>query len=300
MAINMLHLEIVVIAILASVTCCLPGVFLVLRGTAMMSDAISHAILLGIVVMFLLVQSLTSPLLIVGAALTGVLTVLCTEMIIKSKRLQQDAAIGLVFPLFFSVGVILVSQFARNVHLDTDMVLLGELAFAPFNRFTVNGIDCGPHALWVMGAALLINVVFVRLFYKELVITTFDATLATMTGFSPALFYYLLMIITSLTTVATFDAVGAIMVVALMITPPSSAYLLATGPARRSLGKGGVKNMLIMSVIFAILSAILGYMFASWADVSIAGSIASMTGLLFIGALFWGTRKRKKAIIVSN
>lgn len=285
MAINMLHLEIVVIAVLASVTCCLPGLFLVLRGTAMMSDAISHAILLGIVVMFLCVKSLTSPLLIVGAALTGVLTVLCTEMIIKSKRLKQDAAIGLVFPLFFSVGVILVSQFARNVHLDTDMVLLGELAFAPFNRFTVNGIDCGPYAFWVMGIALIINILFVRLFYKELVITIFDATLATMTGFSPALFYYLLMIITSITTVATFDAVGAIMVVALMITPPSAAYLLTKG----------VKNMLIMTVGFSIFSAILGYTFASWADVSIAGSIASMTGFSFIGALIGGKLKHKRA-----
>src|SRR5260221_5607357 len=152
MAINMLQVEIVMIAILAAVTCCLPGVFLVLRGVAMMSDAISHAILLGIVVMFLLVQSLTSPLLIVGASLSGILTVLCTEMIIKSKRLKQDAAIGLVFPLFFSVGVILVSQCARNVHLDTDMVLLGELAFAPFNRLVLQGIDCGPSALWVMSA----------------------------------------------------------------------------------------------------------------------------------------------------
>ncbi len=290
MAINMLQVEIVMIAILAAVTCCLPGVFLVLRGVAMMSDAISHAILLGIVVMFLLVQSLTSPLLIVGASLSGILTVLCTEMIIKSKRLKQDAAIGLVFPLFFSVGVILVSQCARNVHLDIDMVLLGELAFAPFNRFTVNGIDCGPQALWVMGAALIINLLFVRLFYKELVITTFDATLATMTGFSPVLFYYALMIVTSLTTVATFDAVGAIMVVALMITPPSSAYLLTQR----------VSDMLFLTVVFAILSALLGYIFASYADVSIAGSIASMTGVFFVLALVFRPMGLRSVVSVSN
>ena len=105
MMVNMLHIEIVVIALLASVTCCLPGVFLVLRGVAMMSDAISHAILLGIVVMFLYIQQLTSPLLIIGASVSGVLTVLCTEMIIKSKRLKQDAAIGLVFPLFFPLAL---------------------------------------------------------------------------------------------------------------------------------------------------------------------------------------------------
>jgi manganese/zinc/iron transport system permease protein len=269
----------------ASVTCCVPGVFLVLRGVAMMSDAISHAILLGIVVMFLCVHSLTSPLLIVGASCAGIVTVLCTEMIIKSKRLKQDAAIGLVFPLFFSVGVILVSQFARNVHLDTDMVLLGELAFAPFNRLVLQGIDCGPSALWVMTVALIINLLFVRLLYKELVVTTFDATLATMTGFSPVALYYALMVITSLTTVATFDAVGAIMVVALMITPPSSAYLLTHR----------VSDMFLLSVIFAILSAILGYLFASYADVSIAGSIASMTGVLFVWALILAPNRIKKS-----
>ena len=290
MAINMLQIEIIMIAVLAAVTCCLPGVFLVLRGVAMMSDAISHAILLGIVVMFLCVQSLTSPLLIVGASLSGILTVLCTEMIIKSKRLKQDAAIGFVFPLFFSVGVILVSQCARNVHLDIDMVLLGELAFAPFNRFTVNGIDCGPQALWVMGIALLMNIVFVRLFYKELVITTFDATLATMTGFSPVLFYYALMIVTSLTTVATFDAVGAIMVVALMITPPSSAYLLTQR----------VSDMLFLTVVFAVLSAVFGYIFASYADVSIAGSIASMTGVFFVLALVFRPMGLRSVVSVSN
>ncbi|HLJ31515.1 MAG TPA: metal ABC transporter permease [Candidatus Babeliales bacterium] len=279
---NMLHVEILIIAIVAAVTCCLPGVFLVLRGVAMMSDAISHAILLGIVVMFLFIQQLTSPLLIIGASLSGILTVLCTEMIIKSKRLKQDAAIGLVFPLFFSVGVILVSQFARNVHLDTDMVLLGELAFTPFNRLIIYGIDYGPAALWVMGAALILNALFIWVFYKELVITTFDATLATMTGFTPTVFYYALMINTSITTVATFDAVGAIMVVALMITPPATAYLLTHR----------VSDMLFLTLFFAIMSAIGGYSVACWADVSIAGSIASMTGVFFLGGLFFKNKRK--------
>ena len=226
--------------------------------------------------MFLFIQSLTSPLLIIGASVSGVLTVLCTEMIIKSKRLKQDAAIGLVFPLFFSVGVILVSQYARNVHLDSDMVLLGELAFAPFNRLFMWGMDCGPCAMWIMGVALLINIVFIVLFYKELLITTFDPTLATMTGFCPALFYYALMIMTSITTVATFDAVGSIMVVALMITPPATAYLLTSR----------VNELIFLTVLLAVAAAIFGYAAASCADVSIAGSIASMAGVFFLIALF--------------
>lgn len=285
---TMLHAEICIIAIVASVTCCLPGVFLVLRGVAMMSDAISHAILLGIALMFLWVQRLESPLLIVGASCAGVLTVICTEMIIRSKRLKKDAAIGLVFPLFFSVGVILISQYARNVHLDVDMVLLGELAFAPFSRFFIAGIDCGPYALWIMSAALLVNVFFLAIFYKELLVTTFDATLATMTGFSPLFFYYALMVLTSITAVATFDAVGSIMVVALMITPAASAYLLT----RR------VSDMIMVSVLLASLAAIGGYAAASYADVSIAGSIASMTGIFFIVALL--LRPKQRALLVKT
>ena len=272
---NWLHIELIVIAVLTAITCALPGVFLVLRGVAMMSDAISHAILLGIAVMFLIVKQLDSPLLIVGAACAGMLTVICTEMVIRSKRLKQDAAIGLIFPFFFSVGVILISQYARNVHLDIDMVLLGELAFAPFNRMIIVGMDCGPYALWVVGSAFLMNVAFIGLFYKELVVTTFDPKLATISGFSPFFLYYGLMVITSITAVATFDIVGSIMVVALMITPCASAYLLTCR----------VKDMIFLSLIFAALAAILGYFFAFWMDVSIAGSIACMTGLFFIGAL---------------
>lgn len=277
-----LHFELLFIAVLTAVTCSLPGVFLVLRGVAMMSDAISHAILLGIAGMFLVVKKLDSPLLIVGAAAAGMLTVVCTEMIIRSKRLKQDAAIGLIFPFFFSLGVILISYYARNVHLDVDMVLLGELAFAPFNRLLIAGTDCGPYALWVVSFALLINVAFVRFFYKELVITTFDATLASLSGFCPAFFYYCLMTITSITAVATFDIVGSIMVVALMITPAATAYLLTSR----------VGDMVALSLLFASFSAIFGYLLASWADVSIAGSIACMTGVFFM----LGLAKAKKKV----
>ena len=271
---NWLHAELITVAIITAITCCLPGVFLLLRGVAMMSDAISHALLLGIALIFLLIKRLDSPLLIVGAACAGIGTVICTQMIIKSKRLKQDAAIGLIFPFFFSLGVILISLYARNVHLDIDMVLLGELGFAPFNRMIIGTIDCGPYALWVLGAALLLNLGFICFFYKELVLTTFDATLATMTGFTPGFLYYGLMMITSITAVAAFDIVGSIMVVALMITPCASAYLLT----RR------VRDMIALSLAFASLSAFFGYMFAFCADVSIAGSIACMTGVFFLGA----------------
>jgi len=272
-----IQLQILLIAILVSVACALPGVFLVLRGVALMSDAISHAILPGIAIMFLLVHKLDSPLLIVGASLAGLLTVFFTEALIQTGRIAKDAAIGLVFPLFFSVGVIIISQYARNVHLDIDMVLLGELAFTPFSRLVIYGYDVGPQAAWVMGTILIINFLFICLFFKELALITFDATQARIFGFWPGILHYGLMTITSITAVGAFDVVGSIVVVALMITPPATAYLLT----RR------LPHMVLMSVLIGIAACVLGYLCALYCDVSIAGSIATMAGLLFVGALLF-------------
>ena len=202
---NILQLQIVVIALLACVACVIPGIFLVLRGVALMSDAISHAVLLGIAVMFLWVRNLDSPLLLIGAALAGLATVFLTEMIIQTRRLKADAAIGIVFPLFFSCGIILITLFARDVHLDIDMVILGEIAFAPFNRLMLWGYDLGPAALYVLGLNVLLNVGFVWFFYKELTLSIFDYDFAYVTGFAPTALYYSLMFLTSITAVSAFS-----------------------------------------------------------------------------------------------
>lgn len=268
----MLQLEIIAIACITALACALPGVFLVLRGVSLMSDAISHAILPGIVIMFLVVRTLESPFLICGAAASGLLTVLCTQALINSQKIKKDAAIGLVFPLFFSIGVILISQYARNVHLDTDMVLLGELAFAVLNRVEIGGIDVGSHALWLMSGILIINIVAILLFYKELESSTFDPNFACSIGVKSSRLYYMLMILTSITAVGAFDVVGAIVVVALMITPPATAFLMVQR----------LPHMLMLSCIYGTFSAIGGYLMAHTLDVSIAGSIAATSGIFFV------------------
>ena len=135
------ELQIMGIGIVLVLACVIPGVFLVLRGMSLMSDAISHASLLGIVVVFFLIQELSSPLLVVGASIAGILTVALTEWLISTQRVKKDAAIGLVFPVFFSIGVILITKFAGNVHLDSDCVLFGEIAFAPFERMVLFSVD---------------------------------------------------------------------------------------------------------------------------------------------------------------
>jgi manganese/zinc/iron transport system permease protein len=190
--------EILLIAIIVSTACAIPGLFLVLRSMAMMSDAITHTILLGIVVAFFIVHSLTSPFLILGAALMGLLTVFMVESITKTKLMAEDSAIGIVFPFLFSIAIILITRYAGSVHFDTDAVLLGELAFAPFSRFMFLGRDLGAKAIYVMGTVLLINLLLVFVFFKELKIATFDPALAAVLGLAPGLIHYGLMASVSL------------------------------------------------------------------------------------------------------
>jgi len=274
------QLEIQLIAVVTAAACALPGVLLVLRRVSMLSDAITHAVLPGIVIAFFITEDLNSPLLIVGAATTGVLAAALIEMLSRTRRVREDAAIGLVFPVLFSIGVILIARYASSVHLDVDAVLLGELAFAPFDRVIHDGLDLGPKALWVMGTILAVNVGFIVLLFKELKLSTFDPALAAALGFSPALLHYLLMGIISVTAVGAFDAVGSILVVALIVGPAATAYLLTD--------RLGV--LLWMSAAIGASAAVSGYWMAYALDASIAGSIATAVGLLFVTALILAPR----------
>jgi manganese/zinc/iron transport system permease protein len=266
------QIEIQIIASLVAIACAIPGVFLVLRRMSLISDAISHAILPGIVVGFFITQDLSSPLLIILAAFTGILTVFLVEFIQKTGLVKEDTAIGLIFPALFSIGVILIAQNANDVHLDIDAVLLGELAFAPFDRLELYGFDVGPKSLWVIGVILLITLSLLITFFKELKVSTFDMGLASALGFTPAVLHYGLMSVASVTTVGAFDAVGAILVVALTIAPAATAYLLTKN----------LKTMLIYSIVIGVLSALSGYWLAHSLDASIAGSITTMLGAVFL------------------
>ncbi|WP_033959700.1 metal ABC transporter permease [Psychroserpens jangbogonensis] len=281
------QIEIQIIASLVAIACAIPGTFLVLRKMAMISDAISHSILPGIVIGFFITQDLNSPLLILLAAITGVITVVLVEYIQKTGLVKEDTAIGLVFPVLFSIGVIMIAKNANDIHLDIDAVLLGELAFAPFDRLLISGIDVGPKSLWIIGSILIITIALLFAFFKELKLSTFDKGLAASLGFSPVVIHYGLMTVSSITTVGAFDAVGAILVVALMIAPAAAAYLLTTN----------LKKMLILSIVFGVFSAISGYWFAHWLDASIAGSITTMLGLLFLMVYLFAPSKGIIAVI---
>jgi manganese/zinc/iron transport system permease protein len=278
---NNAQIEIQIIAALVAAACALPGTFLVLRKMALITDAISHAILPGIVLGFFITQDLNAPLLIVMATLTGVLTVFLVSYTQKTGLVKEDTAIGLIFPVLFSIGVIMIALRANDVHLDVDAVLLGEIAFAPFDRLVWSGVDVGPKSMWVVGIVLVISILLLNFFFKELKLSTFDAGLSASLGFSPVLLHYGLMTLTSVTTVVSFEAVGAILVVALMIAPAATAYLLTKD----------LRKMLFLSVFFGVLSAIAGYWLAHFLDASIAGSITTILGFLFLSVYLFSPKK---------
>ena len=284
------QIEIQLIASVVAIACAIPGTFLVLRKMALISDAISHSILPGLVLGFFITHDLNSPLLIVMAALSGVVTVVLVEFIQKTKLVKEDTAIGLVFPVLFSIGVIMIAKNANDVHLDTDAILLGELAFAPFDRFLVDGSDLGPKSLWIIGTILLITIGLLFAFFKELKISTFDAGLATALGFSPIMIHYGLMSVASITIVGSFDAVGAILVVALMIAPAATAYLLTDN----------LKRMLGLSVIFGVFSAIAGYWLAHWLDASISGSMTTILGIVFLIVYLFAPKRGLISVLYRN
>jgi manganese/zinc/iron transport system permease protein len=281
------QIEIQLIAAIVAIACAIPGVFLVLRKMALISDAISHSILPGIVIGFFITHDLNSPWLILFAAITGVITVVLVEAIQKTGLVKEDTAIGLVFPVLFSIGVILIAKNANDVHLDVDAVLLGELAFAPFDRLLISGMDVGPKSLWVMGIILLLTLGLLFAFFKELKVSTFDVGLSSALGFSPVILHYGLMSVSSVTVVGAFDAVGAVLVVAFMIAPAATAYLLTAN----------LKKMLVLSVVFGVISAISGYWVAHWLDASISGSMTTMLGLLFLSVYLFAPSKGLIAVL---
>lgn len=257
----------------------LVGTFLVLRGNSMLSDAISHSIIFGIVIVWLLTGAGSGLFQIVGAALTGVLTVLLTEMLFSTGRVKYDAAIGLVFPALFSVGVLLLNLYARDVHIDQHTVLLGEIGFIWLDTIPLLGQEI-PQALVTMSVMTLVNLLFVTLLYKELKITTFDPALAAALGFAPGVIFYALLFLTSATAVAAFDAVGAVLFIAFVIVPPSAAYLLTDR----------LWVMLALGATISITSSIGGYVLAVSLNVSIGGMMAVMTGIFLALAFLFGPR----------
>ena len=264
-------IESLYILIITSLACAVLGVFLVLRRLSMVSDAISHSVLLGIVIGYFVTKDIGSVLLIIGASLFGVLTTVCIELLIKSKRVTEDASVGIIFPLFFSIAVILITRYARNVHLDTEMVLIGEIILAPLHRINFLGLSL-PKALVQMSFVLLINIVFIAVFFRKLKISSFDPVYAGVAGIAGAGLYYVFMALVSFTAVSAFESVGAILTISFFISPAASAYLISKD----------LKITIFLAAVYAVVNSCIGYFLAVKFNVSMSGMCALVSGLTFM------------------
>jgi manganese/zinc/iron transport system permease protein len=272
---------IVITGSLCALACALPGCFLVLRKMSMMGDAISHAVLPGLAVAFMITGSRASSAMFIGAAIVGVLTAVFTQWISKFGNVDRGAAMGIVFTTMFALGLILIVQAADHVDLDPGCVLYGAIELTPLDLVSVGGYQV-PRTVIVVGAVMLLNLVLIVAFFKELRLSAFDAPLSDTLGFSSQFLHYLLMTMVAVTTVAAFEAVGSIIVIAMLIVPPAAALLLT----RR------LVPVMFLSALVAVLAATLGHVGAltvpkwfGFETTSTSGMMATAAGFLF--ALAW-------------
>ena len=276
---------ILLVASLAAINCSLIGTYLVLRRVAMMGDAIAHAVLPGIVLAFLLAGSKTSLVVLVGAGSVGIVAALLMEFLHRKVRLQPDASIGINFTWLFALGIILISLLSKRIDLDPDCILYGEIAYTPLDIWIGRGgISLGPRSVYILAVMLLVNLGLILLSYKELAVTTFDPAFATTIGMNTTVWHYVLMGATSFTTVAAFEVVGAILVVALLVAPPATAYLLTQR----------LHKMLVVASLVGVLTAVGGYYLAIWVNGSIAGAMATIAGCLFLAIFLLQPWRQKR------
>ena len=260
-------------AITIAVSCSLLGCFLVLRKTVMVGDAISHSVLPGIAIAYLLSSSFNSVFMLIGAAIFGVFTTLIIDFFHKKLKLQEDASIGITFTWLFAIGVIIITLFTNsNTDLDQDCVLFGELSSTFLDKIIVGDYLIGTRSFWMIFPVFLIILVFILFGYKGLSIISFNEDYAKSLGINVGFINLIFMSLVSITTVMSFESVGAILVVGLLVIPPATAYLITNK----------LKRMLIYSCLLAITSCIIGFYLSILIDVTASSMIIVVSGTMFL------------------
>lgn len=277
---------IVVAGSLSAMACALLGNFLVLRRLSMMGDAISHAVLPGLAIAFLVTGSRDSIAMLLGAGAVGVLTAVLTQWIHNLGRVEESASMGVVFTSLFAIGLILIVRAADHVDLDPGCVLYGAIESISHDTVGIAGLPV-PRTVVTLTMVFTIDMLFILLFYKELKITSFDPDLATTLGINASVMHYALMTLVAATTVACFESVGSILVIAMMIVPAAAAHLLTDR----------LWLMILTSQAIALVAAAGGHVSAitvprlfGFEDTNTAGMMAVVAGAIFTVVLFAAPR----------
>lgn len=273
------------VSAVGNVACALVGCALMLRRLALLGDAVSHAVLPGIAVAYLVVGRVHPFATVVAAAFVGVLVAWLVERLQSLGKVAEDASLGIVFTSLFAVGVILIHRFAENVDLDPGCVLFGslELAAVDFVQVALPGIPGSlplPRSLVFLSLGLLVVLIAFGLFWKEWKLTAFDPALAAAMGFHPRRLHYLLMALASVVAVVSFESVGSILVVAMMVVPPATARLLVDGYGAT----------FTWSAILAVVVSAVGHWLAVSLNANEAGSCATAAGAILALAVLFSPR----------
>jgi len=273
---------------LVGINCGLVGTWLLLRRMAMMADAISHTVLPGIVIAYLVTRELSGVHMLIGAAAAGLLTAVLVQWL-NDRGIKQEASIGIVFTVLFAAGVVLLATRAGNVHLDVQHALMGDITFIPWETTAVPLIGEMPKAVVLLSIVLAAVGALLALFWKEWKLAAFDPALAAALGIPAGLLHYVFMTMVSAVSVAAFDAVGAILVIAMLIAPASAAWLWTNRLA----------VLTALGCAFGVLAAFVGYGVAVWLDTSISGAMAFAAGLIFAASFLlapYGIRDGRRGV----
>lgn len=279
---------IILTASLVAINASVLGVFLVLRKMSMVGDAISHSVLPGIVVAYYFAGDRTSPLLLLAATLTGVLTAILIDWLSRKAKIQNDASIGITYTLLFAIGMIMISGwFKGNVDIDLDCVLYGDIALINLDKLIIDqNLYLGPSALWVEIVASAIILLVVLIGFKGFKLLSFNEDFGWSLGLNMRRIHYVMMALVSMVTVVSFEVVGAVLVVGFLIIPAATAYLIT-----RKLWP-----MIFWACGLGILAVVFGFYTAVWLNVSITGAMISVSGLMFFIIMFGAIVTRKKMI----
>lgn len=266
---------IILCACLVAFNGALLGSFLMLKKMSMIGDALSHSVLPGIVIAFLITQEHSSFLGLLLAAGFGLVAVFIMNALSKPGGFQKDAAIGISYTALFSIGIILISSYAKNADIDVECVLFGDIGTVPYSKKISIGTWEIPQPISLLAGFTIINALIILKGIKGFSISSFDPLLATSLGVSILIWDYLLLGLASVNTVFSFDAVGAIMVISTLVIPSGFAHLFCNR----------IKNFLGLACIFAITCSIAGYYISLVFNINIVAGISTLMGIVFIVAL---------------